>query len=1159
VTHRSPLGRALAAVPALVLAFATSPAAAEKAATRGLRFPSLSPDGTTVVFAYRGDVWRAPAAGGGAAVRLTVHEAQDTRPRVSPDGTQVAFTSKRTGNYDVFTMPLGGGEPRQVTFHSGMDVLCDWSPDGKRLLVLSNREPTGRDPRPDGADLYEVDLAGGTPRRVTRDGAREGAYAKDGTRVVYARGFQTPYQDDYLGSANHDLYVVDLAGATTPRRLTRTRGNDWSPAFSADGNDVYFLAEKDGWLNFFAVPVAGGEPRALTSWTDDNARRPSLAADHRTAVFEKDGRLHRVDLGAEKPEAVAIPVTVESDVRNSGTDVRTITSGGEHGQVSPDGDRYAFALRGDVWVLPAAGGEGERLTSGPADDDWPRWSPDGRRIAYSSGAKGRRAIFVIDVATKETRQVTPGAHTDDFHAWTPDGKRLVFARVLANATDGNKDLWDVALDSGEERRLTKDPAPDDDPTVSPDGRWIAFDSGRGGTQAIYVMPSGPGGEAQARRVTTGSAYYQVPCFSPDGTMIAFEEFDQTGDSSGGLFVVRATGGPAMQLSRDGSGPSWSGRGDWIYFGAKRGGETGTYRLRAPTAVEAGERVPFLGRVEVDRRREFGDLFDEAWQKLKDGFYDPKMHGVDWEAMKRKYRPLAVDAEIKDEFHNVVHQMLGELNASHLGIYGGGDDGPSSGGGAGTGHLGLELEAAPAEGGGRRVASIEPKGPADEAGLRVGDVVKTIHGATVAAGTNLDQVLAGAANRDVAVAFAKGDGSGEKTATLKALGAGGLANLKYQRWVESSKKAVEKATRGTAAYLHLTDMDGPNLARFNAALAEMNKAGKKGLVLDVRFNGGGNVHPQLLDALANKPFIQFRPRTEGATGDLRKQVQPALYWGKPVVLLINERSFSDAEVFPYAFKELKLGTVVGVPTAGGVIGTNDVTLSDGSRFRIPRVGWFGLNGENLERLGVKPDVHVEETVEDRLAGRDPQLERAIEILASQLPAPPAGPAPEPKPEAPPLTPEEPAPKPPENPTGTQGPASSAGAAGAANPVFDAKVGEWLKARRRQQGRELTVVLRVKEVTDAEVVLESAVEGGEASEVRETRSRDLSLRGERQAPDARETLTVNGVALHCTVVTVSTRRGTEKRWITNDVPVTGVVRREVNGAVVFEVLEWGTARP
>src|SRR5689334_21646421 len=150
--------------------------------------------------------------------------------------------------------------------------------------------------------------------------------------------------------------------------------------------------------------------------------------------------------------------------------------------------------------------------------------------------------------------------------------------------------------------------------------------------------------------------------------------DPGSGAAGGVWAVSAAGGPSVQLSRDGQGACWSPRGDWVYFTAERDGAKELYRVRAPQSIDAGERVSFLGKIQVDRRREFGDLFDEAWQKLRDGFYDLKMHGVVWNALKAKYRPLSVDAEIKVEFYSVFTSMLGELRASHLGIYPGkGDD------------------------------------------------------------------------------------------------------------------------------------------------------------------------------------------------------------------------------------------------------------------------------------------------------------------------------------------------------------------------------------------------------------------------------------------------------------------------------------------------------
>ncbi len=1208
---------ALAAVAFVGAAAFSSPvSAADKEPTRGLRFPSLTPDGKTVVFSWRGDIWRSPVAGG-SATRLTIHEAQDTKPKVSPDGKWIAFSSRRSGNYDVFVMPIDGGEPRQITFHSSGEIATDWSPDGTRLLFFS-----GRDPQPYGGDLYEIAVSGGTPRRLTFDGGRDGTYSPDGKSVVYTRGFNTIFQDDYKGSAAYDLYVIDVAGGT-PRRLTATAYSELNPCFSADGKTVWYLAERKGVFNVGAIPAAGnegkpGEGKFVTSWADESARRSTLAWDRKTLAFEKNGRLVTVDLTAPAITPTTLEIRVESDVRNSGSDMRTVTSGAEHVAVSPDGAQIAVALRGDIWILPAAGGDATRVTNGPATDDWPRWSPDGKKLAYFSDAKGNDDVYVVDVATKAVRQVTDNEADDNFEAWMPDGKRLVYTSQRSK----NKDLWIVDLESGEERQLTKDGKDDDDAVVSSDGQWIAFDSSRGGAQAIYVMPVA-GGEAQVRKVTSGTGFYQVPSFSPDGQMIAYEEMDPASNSSGGIWVTKVGGGPSVQVSRDGQSVSWSPRGDWIYFHAERDGATDVYRVRAPSQIEVGERVPFIGRVSVDRRREFGDLFDEAWTKLKEGFYDPNMHGVDWKALKEKYRPMAVDAEIKDEFYNIVGQMLGELKASHLGIYPGGtdDEGDAVHGSAPTGYLGFDLDAATLDGGGRKITSIQTKGPADDAGLRVGDVVKSVAGAALKADTDLDKVLAGTAGKDVVVVYGKGDGSGDRNATLKATGVGQLAGLKYQLWLERCKKTVAEKAKGEVAYIHLAGMMPPDLAKFNQALAEINQSRKaKALVLDVRNNGGGNIHQQILQALAAKPFVAFQPR------GFPKQIQPQLHWGKPIVLLINERSFSDAEVFPYGFKELKLGKVVGVPTAGGVIGTNDITLSDGSKFRVARVGWFGLNGENLEHLGVKPDVLVEETTEDRLVGRDPQLEKALEIVLAELhptaakpadkpaekpadkpvpdapkPAPeapkPAPETPKPSPQTPPPAPdaskpavaptekpaEKPADKPADKPAAAptekpvekpvekpaekpadkpaDGPKATEPKAGAtlANPLADAKKGEWVRVKVQNRGQEQTLVITVTDVTDDQVEVETASEAGGPSNRRlESKSKELDLgSATREGADRQETVTVNGIVLHCTVVTLKNRRGeTEERWYTNEIPVRGLFKRQIGDRVVSEVIEWGT---
>jgi tricorn protease len=1042
-------------------------AAEEEKPTVGLRYPSLTPDNRQVVFSYRGDIWIAPTEGTAPARRLTIHEAQDTLPRVSPDGTRIAFSSLRNGNYDLFVMPVEGGVPRQVTSYSGVDILCDWSPDGKRLLFVSHRQP-GPSPH----DLYEVDVEGGTPRRVTTDGGREGSYGPDG-RVVYVRGFNTIYQDDYEGSANHDLHVVDAPGAL-PRRLLETARNERYPWFAPDGKTVWFVTEEQRVADFHALREDGTVVR-LTNLTDD-VWRPDLGWDGRTVVFEQVGRLHVVDLAAEKPAPRLLDLKIRSDVRHGGVEVRTITDGATQVDVSRDGQTLAFSVHGDLWSMPSSGGTARRLTTGPATDEVPRWSPDGRTIAYQSNQGGDSNLWLLDVAAGTSRQLTADKANDFFHDWHPDGRRLVFC----SERSGNRDIWDVEVESGTTRQLTRHAQADDDPTYSPDGRWIAFDSARDGAQAIFVMPA-DGGEA--RRISQGGGFYQVPTFSPDGTMVAFESFNPAGGGSGGLFVVGVQGGPQVQISRDGAGARWARTGEVIYFTADRAsGGSQIYRVPAPRSVEAGERVPFLGRVEVDLRSELADLFDEAWTRLKEGFYDPKMHGVDWDKLKARYRDMAIDAENKDEFQNVVRQMLAELGASHLGIEGGHRPAnlaaPNT---PATGHLGLELDATPVEGG-RRVASIFRDGPADKAGLRVGDVVLSIQGKRLEPAADLDQILAGTVGKATPVQFrpitAEGLGAERRVevtpTTLQALN-----QLRYEQWTRRSAEIVREETRGRAVYIHLNAMDGGNLQRFRQAVERWNQQGRaKGLVLDVRDNGGGNIHEPLMEILRARPYAWVQAR-----GSRARVPQPTLYWEHPVVVLVNERSFSDAEVFPHAFQSAGLGKVVGVPTPGGVIGTNDITLSDGSRFRIPRTGFWNLKGTNLEGNGVVPDVLVVETPEDRRAGRDPQLVRAVEVLMEEVEArakaaraadQAAAGRPEPTPPSRPAAPEAPTPAtpPPEAPE----PGRPAPSSALVSPLADAEVGEWVRYQVRFGGSETTLKLVVTEVTEDEVVFDREIEKG-----------------------------------------------------------------------------------
>ncbi len=1157
----------LAALVALLAVSAGDASAADKE-TRGLRYPSLTPDGKTVAFAYRGDIWVAKTDGKHAD-RLTIHEAQDTLPRISPDGKHIAFSSQRNGGYDLFVVGVDGGVPKRVTFHSGIEIMCEWSPDGKRLLFVSNR-----DAGTPGLNAFEVPVTGGSVRRLTRDGnVRDVAYSSDGKHIVYVNGTNTIYQDNYEGSGNYDIYTMPVGDPDAdPKRVTKTDGNERYPWFSKDGKTIYYVAEEKGVANFYSIPAAGGERTQISKYTGLDVHRPDPSPDGKRVVFERGGKLFHTDVTAKDAPANPIKLTILSDVRHSGIAKRTINSGTQQVHVSKDG-RLVFSVHGDLWTMPANGGNAARLTTGIHKDEWPRFSPDGTKVAFQSDRAKGSCIFTIDLKTGKIEQITKHEKGDFFHAWSPDGTKLVFC----SERSGNRDIWTIDVKTKKTTQLTKDPAADDDPVFSPDGRLIAFDSARAGNQAIFVMNADG---SDVRRVTSGGGFLQVPNFSPDGRFLVYESFNPTGGRSGGLYVTSVNGGPSMQIARNGSAACWSPRGDFIYYAAGARGREEIYRVPAPSGIENREKISFIGTIEVDLRNELANLFDEAWGRLKEGFYDPKMHGVNWDAMKTKYRDMAIDAESKDEFQNVIRQMLAELNASHLGIRGGTKTSNAVAARATpTGYLGLEFAEKPGQSGGRKIASVLRGGPADKVGLRVGDEVVVLNKTRIKADTDIDRLLAGTAGKKILVRYRpiSEEGLGDERAvdTLEPVGAGAIANLKGQAWLRRNARIVRQKTGGRVGYIHLSAMNPQNLQKFRNAVASWNQQRRgrppiDGMVLDVRNNGGGNIHQQLIQILSARPFAKVRPRAMRG----RTLPQPNLdqYWGRPVVVLINERSFSDAEVFPWCFKAMELGKVVGVPTPGGVIGTNDITLSDGTTFRIPHVGYFGLDDTNLEGHGVKPHVHVEETAADRRANRDPQLLKAIEVLKADIKAYKAEqkakkPTTPKQPTTPKATPKADEPKKPTTPQPTPPKDGDAAkrTAGAMDPLADVKKGEWVRYRFTMPGMQdqAKIILKVKvvDIVDGNVIAPFEVEEGPPLNIPLPEAwpntgllESLTALGP-VGEHSTSKQDVKGDNVDVAKVFVDFGGGQLEMHVTNAVPALGVWRVKLGEATLLEALEWG----
>jgi len=1013
------------------------------------RHPSLSPNGAQIAFDWQGDIWTAPREGG-RAERLTAHDAHDACPAWSPDGTRIAFMSRRHGNWDLFVMSLDDLVPSRLTFHSGDDELSCWSPDGRTLYFTSSRQSLR-------GELFAVSVEGGAPRRVIGDDAFNAEISPDGRWIAYQRGFTEWWRKHYRGWASRDVWVRAVDGGPS-FHVVSWPGDDDAPHWSADGGALLFQSEReDGVPNLWRQDLLFengevapfGRTVELTALAEDGIQYLDVSRDGRWAAFEWKGALWTVPAAGGEPARVDLAVPgdlksnelvresisggvteyawapgekqlafvaqgeiycatldedgemedptrlTETDAREKdlawldehtllfvsdrfgGDDIFRVASTNpdepllarsrkretlrltEHmeteraPQMSPDSTSILYKRDiGHLWLMDLDGGNQRPIVTEGAilHSDW---SPDGRYVAYSRTTLGSAEdIYVYELATGKTVNVSTHPN-DDFHPlWTADGKRLAWASRDDGGNYRVKYLWLTREDADkserqrerELQRQREEKEDEDEP------------------EPVLVRIDWEGVPDRVVTVVTVRGYYWDYDQSPDGKHYALEA--QTLDDTD-LWTVDWDGDKLIRLTQGGAGP------DRILWAE----DSGTVRYLTGgqmRAVKNEEDAPpktlgFSADLTVDARARRHQKLGEAWRNLDDGFYDEHFHGVDWPAMREKYAPLAEAAVMTEDLNDVLREMIGELNASHLGVWGG----PRVGeGDEDSGHLGIDPDFGH-EGPGLRVAAVVPRGPLDREGRRVapGETIQAIDGVAIEAGANFWRLLEHKAGREVDL-LVRDAGGTEREVTAEPNGQWRERSLRYEHWMDENRRLVGELSGGRLAYLHMSAMGDGNWEQFIVDI--FSKAeGAEGLVLDVRYNNGGSVHDEVLTFLSRRAYNYSLGR-----GDTRPTYESQRRWDGPIVLLINERSYSDGEIFPAGFKVLGLGQVVVMPTFGAVIGTHNVPLIDGTMFRIPSTGWYNLDGSNMENGPAHPDLFVPDVPEENLAGRDSQLEAAV---------------------------------------------------------------------------------------------------------------------------------------------------------------------------------------
>ncbi len=1062
----------------LVCLFVTATAAAQ-AAPQWLRYPAISPDGKTIAFTYRGDIYRVPAAGG-TAVPLTQHDAEDFMPVWSHDGRTIAFASDRFGNFDIFVMPAEGGEARRLTFHSAPEFPYTFSPDDKSILFGAARMDTAANrmfPAASQPELYRVPVAGGRVEQVLTTPAEDVKVSRTGQFLLYhdKKGGENPWRKHHTSAITRDIWIYD-AKAGTHRKITTFAGEDRNPVFTDNDQAFYYLSEESGSFNVQKMSLQGGKPQVVTSFRKLPVRFLSLS-DAGTLCFGYDGQIYTMR-PADQPRPVAIAIAADAKVNDR--QVVPVTGGARELAVSPTGKEAAFVFRGEVFVTAVEGTATKRITNTPDQERGVSFSPDGKALLYASERDGHWGIYQARRARDEEpyfyastvieeKPLIVNAHQVTQAKYAPDGKEVAYVEDQAT-------LKVLNLASGQSRTLLTSKELDEGEQQfewSPDGQWIlfgyavpgfapgevgivradgrspavnltrsGFNDGRGrfilGGKAMIWFSNRDGLKAVAQSGGAQSDVYAM-FFTQDAwdryrltkeelALVKEAEDKKDKDKPKAKDAAEAPkDAPAEAVALDlASAPDRKTRltvnssalgdaavskdGEVLYYLARfeKGMNLWSTNLRTKETkmllalnAQSGtlawdkdqkalflladggiskidpasakrEPVAIRGEMTVNAAAERQQQFDHVWRTVKDSFYTAGYHGADWDGLRTAYEKYLPHVGNNFEFAEMLAEMLGELNISHSGasyVSRAADQDE-------TAALGVFPDPA-WKGVGIKVVEVVKGGPLDKAGIDVkpGMVIEAIDGETVAADKDPAQYLNRKAAHQTLLRVADGDRRFD--AVVRPITLAEENRLLYARWVKRNEEEVDRLSHGQLGYIHVPGMnDGAYRSAYEEVMGKF--ATRQGIVVDTRFNGGGDLVADLAMFLSGKKFFEY-------TSDRRANgYEPNFRWTKPSISMANEANYSDGHCYAYAVKALHLGKLVGMPTPGTCTFAGWESLGDGIRWGVPHEGVKdATTGKYLENQQTVPDIQVMNDYSVVIAGRDQQLEAAVAELMKEI--------------------------------------------------------------------------------------------------------------------------------------------------------------------------------
>jgi tricorn protease len=901
-------------------------------------FAAPAPDGKSVAFAARGfgshqwwrkghshldesELWLEHTSSKASYQQLTERGAKQLWPLWSADGKTLYFVSDRNGPQNLWMQPVGGAAKQLTSFTNGRVLWPSMAHNGESIVFERDFA------------IWKYDVAKGEakPVSITRRGVPATPVVE---RARLTSGFThlalSPDGKKVAFVAHGDVFVAGAKDGGDATRVTNTAANEAQVVWTPNSNTVLYTSEREGVAHIYQYHFITGKETQLTSGRADDAA-PLLSPNGKQLAFLRDGRELRVlDLATRR---------------------ETVVAQGFLG-------RPPFAPSGSV-----------------------SWSPDGQWLAYAAfGPKSLRNIMVVPAAGGTSRPISFLANTFGGNVvWSRDGKSILFttAQRTENGYVARVDLVPRQPRFREDqfRDLFTEPAP---PAAKPaaktspvidtltrntapasKGTTVVFEGIR---QRLSMLPLGV--DAGGIDLSKDGNTLVVVANVAGQTNLYTYSLDELSREPAVVKQLTSTPGSKsnVQLSADGKE---------VYF--LEGGRIQSVSLDSrqvkPLSVTA--------EMDIDFASEKMEMFRQAWEVQNKGFYDSAFHGVDWQAIRTTYEPLAAGAQTPDELRRILNLMVGELNASHSGV-----SGPSQPAFT-TGRLGLRFDAATYEADGKlkitEVVALSPS--ALVGGVGVGDYLVAIDGTPVTGDTNIDQLLDNKAGKRVVLSVSSSaNGSNARTVVVRPVNQPTEKGLLYKQWVQERRDYVAKASGGRLGYVHMFDMGQGSLDQLYLDMDAENHA-RNGVVVDVRNNNGGFVNAYALDVLSRKGYMTMTVRGLPPAPARVQLGQRAL--DAPTILVTNQHSLSDAEDFTEGYRTLGLGKVVGEPTAGWIIYTSAASLIDGSSIRLPFIKITDNRGQNMELAPRPVDIPVTNPLGEE--DKDRQLDTAVKELLRQIDA------------------------------------------------------------------------------------------------------------------------------------------------------------------------------